>query len=187
MNLEYGYIWPNTRVLGPGDRFVIWVQGCHRRCFRCTSPELQIFDNGRTIDTDVLVDKICHTHNISGITISGGEPFEQSAALADLLIKLKALRPVLTVILFTGYRLDQLKNEEYRKVLEHVDVLIDGEYIDALNDNKGLRGSSNQTIHFLTSRLIQYKDILENADRTREIHVLAENELLTIGIANRNK
>ena len=91
------------------------------------------------------------------------------------------------MILFTGCRLDQLKNEEYRKVLEHVDVLIDGEYIDALNDNKGLRGSSNQTIHFLTSRLIQYKDILENADRTREIHVLTENELLTIGIANRNK
>ena len=81
--------------------------------------------------------------------------------------------------------LEDLSKEDYKFVLNFVDVLIDGEYIDGLNDNKGLRGSSNQVIHFLSSRLLPYKELLEEGKRKRELHVINETELLTIGIADK--
>lgn len=185
MNLKYGHIWPNSRALGPGCRYVIWTQGCYRRCFRCASPELQPIGDGASVDIEVLAQRIVDSCDIDGVTITGGEPLIQAKELSLLLSKVLHDRPELTVILFTGYKLEDLNTENFRSVLKYVDVLIDGEYIDDLNDNKGLRGSSNQTIYFLTSRLEPYKEMLNNGNRFREIHVLNESELLTIGIADK--
>ena len=175
MNLKYGHIWPKSNVLGPGRRYIIWTQGCFRRCFRCASPELQPIEQGFTIDIETLAQQIINSYDIDGITISGGEPFLQAKELGNLLSRVLRVRPELNVILFTGYKF----------VLNFVDVLIDGEYIDGLNDNKGLRGSSNQVIHFLSSRLLPYKELLEEGKRKRELHVINETQLLTIGIADK--
>ena len=119
------------------------------------------------------------------IEFIGGEPFLQAKELGTLLSKVLRVRPELNVILFTGYKFEDLSKEDYKFVLNFVDVLIDGEYIDGLNDNKGLRGSSNQVIHFLSSRLLPYKELLEEGKRKRELHVINETELLTIGIADK--
>ena len=185
MKLEYGLIWPATKVLGPGNRFVIWTQGCPRRCFKCASPELQVAGLGKTEDVTVLADMIIGKKDIDGITISGGEPMVQAEAISQLLSIVRQERPELNVILFTGYRLEELHTENRKALLQYLDVLIDGEYIDGLNDNIGLRGSSNQQVHYLTDRLATFREQLEGGRRRREIHVLGENELLTIGISDK--
>lgn len=185
MNLEYGILWPSTAALGPGRRFAIWTQGCPRRCFRCASPELQPFGRGVAEHVGILAGRICATDGIDGITISGGEPMLQAAALARLLGTVRRQRPELNVILFTGFTLDELAGEEQTELLGMVDLLIDGTYVDALNDNRGLRGSSNQSFHFLTPRLLPFKDEIAGGPRRREMHVLSDNELFTIGIADK--
>lgn len=183
--IRYGYLWPGTRALGPGYRFAIWLQGCNRRCYRCTSPDLQPIDGGQVADVDELVEQIVSDESIDGITVSGGEPLLQAAAVGCLLQEAKLRKPSLNVILFTGYLLEDLHSEETRKVLSCVDLLIDGEYIDSLNDNQGLRGSSNQRLHFLTSELLPWRDELLHGPRRRELHMIGEHEMLTIGIAPR--
>ena len=185
MKLEYGLLWPSTKVLGPGNRFVIWTQGCPRSCFKCASPELQAFGIGKSEEVNVIADCIVRTPDIDGITVSGGEPMMQAEALEELLANVGQRRPELTVILFTGFRFDDLQSEHHRALLRYIDVLIDGEYIDRMNDNQGLRGSSNQHIRFLSPRLLEYKEQMESGSRKREMHVLNDYELLTIGIADK--
>lgn len=183
MKLKVGYIIEETRALGPGLRFTIWTQGCLRRCYRCTSPELQPSESGKLVDVAALSDNICAIDGISGITISGGEPLLQADALIELLSLVKRRRPELNVILFTGYKLQDIQNATVSNILNYVDLLIDGEYIDELNSNEiGLRGSSNQTFHFLTERLLPNKEEITKGPRKREMRMIGEYEMLTIGI-----
>jgi len=87
------------------------------------------------------------------------------------------------VILFTGYLMEDLQSVQAKALLNYIDLLIDGEYYDELNDNRGLRGSSNQRLHFVTDRLLPWKDELLHSPRNREMHLLGDHDLLTIGIA----
>ena len=186
MKLRIGYVWPTTEALGPGIRYAIWVQGCNKRCFRCASPNLQPEEGGHWTDSQELADAICQTSDINGISISGGEPLLQAEALTELLCEVRRQRPELTVILFTGYKLEQIRTEAGQELLKYVDLLIDGEYIDELNqDNIGLRGSSNQRQHFLTDRLRPYEKEITQGGRRREMHMMSPYEMLTIGIAPR--
>ena len=87
------------------------------------------------------------------------------------------------MILFTGYKLQDIQNATVCNILNYVDLLIDGEYIDELNSNEiGLRGSSNQTFHFLTERLLPNKEEITKGPRKREMRMIGEYEMLTIGI-----
>ena len=188
MKLKVGYIIDGTRALGPGLRFAIWTQGCLRRCYRCTSPELQPLERGKTIDVMTLSDEICATNGISGITISGGEPLLQSQSLKELLSLVVCRRPELNVILFTGYNLQDIQNSVECDILDYIDLLIDGEYIDEQNSSEiGLRGSSNQTFHFLTNRLLPNIEEITTGPRRREMHMIGEYEMLTIGIPPHRK
>lgn len=184
MNLRVGYIKNGTKALGPGWRFVIWTQGCLRRCKDCISPEHQPLDGGYLVDTRDLADQICASHSIDGITISGGEPFLQVEALTDLLDKVKEVRPELTVLVFTGNQLEELTDADSKVLLSRIDLLIDGEYISELNDGKGLRGSSNQRLHFLTVRLADCRDELESGKRKNEVYWMDEKrqQMVTIGV-----
>lgn len=188
MKLKVGYIIDGTRALGPGLRFAIWTQGCLRRCYRCTSPELQPLDRGKIIDVMTLSDDICATNGISGITISGGEPLLQSRPLKELLSLVLCRRPELNVILFTGYNLQDIQKSGECDILDYIDLLIDGEYIDEQNSSEiGLRGSSNQEFHFLTNRLLPNMEEISTGPRIREMHMIGEYEMLTIGIPPRRK
>ena len=177
-----------SRVLGPGLRYIIWVQGCPFNCKGCTSPY------GRTMKENILVElnsvaqSIINNSSIDGITISGGEPFLQASKLSILLKLVKKVRTELNVIVFTGFDFQELNWGESENFLKYIDVLIDGKYVDELNDNKGLRGSSNQKIHFLTKRLEAYKNEMENGERKGEIHLLQNsNTIHYIGILNKNQ
>lgn len=157
--IRYGNYNADTYVLGPGKRFALWLQGCSASCPGCVAPEFSHFEGGRTISIDLLADKIINDKGIEGITISGGEPFLQADKLCVLLEKVKSVYPEMSVIIYSGYTYEELRaaEDEYiTKILNfYADVLIDGRYIEELNDDKGLRGSSNQRIIFLTGR---YRD-----------------------------
>lgn len=141
----------NVKVLGPGSRFVIWVQGCHRRCPGCMSPETWALNGGEIISTQLLSKEILQS-GCNGITISGGEPFLQAKALAELIHLVRKCRDI-GVIVYTGNVIDDLKeSSDARLLLEVSDLLIDGAYIEEQRDGKNLRGSANQRAIALTSR-----------------------------------
>lgn len=170
-----------TRALGPGLRYVVWTQGCPFSCEGCATPESRPVTHDNQVLVSDLVRDVLSRPDIDGITLSGGEPFLQSESLAVFLEQVLLERPELTVISFTGYSIGDLTCPSARRLLERVDLLIDGPYIPALNDNTGLRGSSNQGFHYLTDRLVPWKEELERGRRRVEYH-LQEGVLKGFGI-----
>ena len=171
--MKIGRILSPVHSLGPGNRICIWTQGCSKHCYRCISPEFQSFD-GKDINENTLakiIIEIAKKNHCTGLTISGGDPFEQSESLYILL---QLLRNTFDdILVYTGYELSEIENgsvgEKAKKCLSYLDVIIDGRYIDELNFNDCiLRGSINQNIHFMNTQLIknyneymQYGRILE--------------------------
>lgn len=187
MTIRIGYRVPHCTQLGPGNRFVIWVQGCHRRCEGCISPELQSFDHGVQIDISVLADEIAATPDIDGITISGGEPFAQAEELYELIKMVKAKKSPLNVVVFTGNTLEEIEKGSgfEKKLLGSIDVLIDGEYIKALDDNVANRGSANQRIIFLNPDLGEGFCNYYNNKIRRGAFVCIDNHLKLVGIPSK--
>ena len=138
--LNVAAICENTNTLGPGNRFVIWVQGCCFNCYNCASPDWKSNAEANLVDPILLAELIAEYKEISGITISGGEPLLQAKALTILLRRLLLLRPDLNVLLFTGYEYKNIHSERTKQLLALTDVIVAGPYIDELNNNKGLRG-----------------------------------------------
>jgi anaerobic ribonucleoside-triphosphate reductase activating protein len=166
----------NSRVNGPGERFVIWTQGCRKGCKNCYNPETWSHYRNNLIDIDLLVEEIKNS-SISGVTISGGDPFEQPEELFYLLGKIKQLDLSDGVIVFSGYTIDEIRvREELRKSLDYIDVLIDGLYIDEKRISSGLAGSSNQEFHFLTDKISRDNILI---DQEVEIHLLGDLIQLT--------
>ena len=142
---------PAVCTLGPGVRYALWVQGCPRRCPGCVAPEAQALDGGTALETGALAWEILLS-GAEGLTISGGEPFLQAEALAELIRTVRRKRD-LGVIVYTGYRYEELlADPAARALLEETDLLIDGPYVKKLDDGKSLRGSSNQRVIPLTER-----------------------------------
>lgn len=178
--LNLAEICPATRTLGPGQRFAIWVQGCCFRCRNCVSPDWIPQKQATLIDPIKLADYILSIPNTEGITVSGGEPMLQAAGLSKLFTYLRQQRDI-SIICFTGFTLEQLQAKSdpgINHILSLIDVLIDGQYIPELNDNKGWRGSSNQIVHFLTSRHLPEASLFIERKRDVEIHLRDESALM---------
>jgi len=171
----------STQSLGPYNRFAIWVQGCLKRCPGCISKESQPLDGGYKAETEDLTASIVSTPDIEGITISGGEPFLQSDALVDLVNRIKAKKDM-GVIVYTGHNFEEIEKNELTKLC---DIIIDGAYIEALNDDLSLRGSSNQNVRLITKR---YEDVVKNLygvqGRKIELHFKA-GETTMVGIPDK--
>ena len=127
--------------------------------------------------------------NIRGITISGGEPFLQVVPLKNLIKKIKE-NINLDIICFTGFLYEELlkKNDEaINYILNNIDILIDGKYIEEKNENNYLRGSSNQNIIFLSDRYKAYeKDMKNLRNRNVEYTWKNEKEMFIIGIPHKD-
>jgi len=176
-----------TYTLGPSKRFAIWVQGCCFSCPGCVSPELQERKDALLSVPEGLANKVLGLSGLEGITISGGEPMLQADALSAFVKRIR-LKSSLTVICFTGFTLQELKKKEnsaIERLLGQIDVLIAGPYIETLNDNKGLRGSSNQEIHFLSGVYGDFADRFTSGKRHIEIY-LRQNYALMVGVHPRN-
>ncbi|CAK7009441.1 anaerobic ribonucleoside-triphosphate reductase activating protein [Tissierella sp. P1] len=133
-------------VDGPGIRFVIFTQGCNHQCIGCHNPETHSFDGGELVDIDSIVNMIKENPLLDGITISGGEPFEQSLECSILAKKVKVLG--LSVVTYTGYTFEEiLRNKKFRDLLLQTDLLIDGKFdISEKSMMLQFRGSTNQRI-----------------------------------------
>lgn len=156
-------------VLGPYKRSVIWVQGCEFACPNCIVPESWDEAGGETIALTELASWILSQSDIEGITFSGGEPMLQAAALARLIDMVRQSRD-LGVVCYTGYRLEQLQEKgtaDQKSLLDRIDLLIDGTYIESLHEDLLWRGSSNQRLLTLTDRYRQVlMQQLEMGDRS---------------------
>jgi anaerobic ribonucleoside-triphosphate reductase activating protein len=142
-----------SRANGPGCRAVVWVQGCSLHCPGCYNSATHLVDGGHKVTVGSLVRRIVALgDSIEGVTVSGGEPLDQSAALVALLMGLR-IAPHLSVLLFTGYTWEEVcARPEGEAILSHVDVLLAGRYEAAQRLARSLCGSSNKTVHFLTER-----------------------------------
>jgi anaerobic ribonucleoside-triphosphate reductase activating protein len=146
-------VLPRSRANGPGVRFALWLQGCSLACQGCFNPETHSFEPRLAVAPCDLVERLVQDESaVEGITISGGEPFEQPDGLLELLRGVRA-RTHLSVILFSGYTLPEIQAlAQGNSILAHVDVLIAGRYDQTQRIASGLRGSANKTVHLLTGR-----------------------------------
>ncbi|MCJ7622903.1 MAG: radical SAM protein, partial [Anaerolineaceae bacterium] len=131
-----------TRALGPGLRAVVWVQGCPFNCTNCISPDWREISRKVLYYPQELSAKLLMNADISGLTISGGEPMLQAEGLAETIRLIRTQRDI-DVICFTGYRYEHLLEMKskpgIRRLLQEIDVLIDGEYRESENIDTGLR------------------------------------------------
>lgn len=143
---------PTTEVEGPGIRSCVWFQGCRIHCKGCFAKDLWGGEEHFLYTPDDLINKV--PSSSEGITVLGGEPFEQEEGLS-ILLEL-AWKNGLSTIVFTGYTLKEMKRKENKtihSILSHIDVLIDGPYVESLKCfDIPLIGSTNQRFHFLTTR-----------------------------------
>lgn len=131
-------------VDGPGLRFVVFTQGCHHHCPGCQNPHTHDPEGGYDADTDELLALAVSNPLLSGITLSGGEPFLQPAPLADLARKAKDAG--LDVISYSGFTFEQiLESPAAMELLREIDILVDGPFVEEKRSmDLKFRGSSNQ-------------------------------------------
>lgn len=108
----------------------------------------------------------------------------QASALVEMCNYLRRERSDISIISYSGFTLRQLREKSDESIdayLLLLDVLIDGQYVESLNDNKGFRGSSNQVVHFLTDKHRGQKELFTQRDRDTEIH-LRDSSVLSVGV-----
>jgi anaerobic ribonucleoside-triphosphate reductase activating protein len=153
MLLNVARILRRSRVNGPGWRAAVWVQGCTLRCAGCFNPETHAHERRYLLDPSELADALAR-EDIEGLSVLGGEPFEQAAACACLAAR--ARTHGLSVVTYSGYTWDFLRRSqlpEVKALLAATDLLIAGPFVQRLaNDGRGWHGSTNQEFVFLTDR-----------------------------------
>jgi anaerobic ribonucleoside-triphosphate reductase activating protein len=150
--LRLAAVVEDTEAEGPGRRFAVWLQGCSIRCPGCCNPEMFDARRGDVSSIDALIARIPAT--VAGVTLLGGEPFDQAAGAAGFARAARARG--LTVMVFSGYTLAELRvRDDAAALLAATDLLVDGRFDRARPEPApphGRRwiGSTNQTMHFLT-------------------------------------
>ena len=157
---------------GPGVRVSLFVSGCTHRCEECFNPETWDFSYGAPFGA-AEVEKILillSPDHIRGLSLLGGEPFEpeNQGAVLELVTQVREKLPEKTIWCYSGYRFEELAagsvGDHSRKLLEGIDVLVDGPFVLSKKDlGLRFRGSSNQ-------RIIQVSPSLE----TGGIHLAGE-------------
>lgn len=131
-------------VDGEGLRYVIFVQGCPHHCKGCQNPQTWNFKKGKWVIECSIAKEIMENPLLDGITFSGGEPFALKENESGLIrIAEFAHNKGLNVWCYTGYLYEEIKDRELTK---HIDVLVDGKFIEEQKCYDGFRGSTNQRI-----------------------------------------
>ncbi|MBZ8178575.1 4Fe-4S single cluster domain-containing protein [Oscillatoria salina] len=176
-----GYV-DESEVNGPGCRAVVWLQGCARECLGCFNTQSWSFEINQLFSVEELAEKILSNSNNQGVTFSGGEPFWQATALAELAAKLKAKG--LNVMSFTGFTLAELRSPKAppgaEKLLAQLDILIDGPYVEslAINSPDSPVSSRNQKIHIFNPA---FEDKISWASDQIEVHILKDGSRIITG------
>lgn len=179
--MNYALIRENDIANGPGVRTSLFVSGCRHHCKGCFNPETWSFNYGNPF-TQAEIDKIIEASApsfIEGLTLLGGEPFEpeNQEALISLLNQFKAKLPHKKIWCYSGFSFEnellpkaQSNKEHVKEMLLHIDVLVDGKFIEELKNPALLfRGSSNQNIIDVQASLSQGKLILLEGNWERKM------------------
>lgn len=143
---------------GEGCRVTLFVSGCSHRCKGCHNPETWNFDFGKDFNDDVkirLFDIVSKPY-IKGLTLSGGDPLDSYDDVLDLVKEFRnRFGETKDIWVYTGYVIDDLLNLNKEEILEYIDVLVDGEYIEEQRDvSLAFRGSKNQRIIKIKERYL---------------------------------
>lgn len=140
------YLQPDSIVDGEGLRTVVWTQGCPHHCPGCHNASTWYFNDGALIDVEDVITELKKIKNQDGITLSGGDPVCQAEACYE--ISKAAHSMGLNVWCYTGFTYEQmLLNPKARKLLEQIDVLVDGKFVqEEKSYDIYFRGSRNQRI-----------------------------------------
>ena len=150
--LQVAGVIPESIVDGPGIRYVVFAQGCRHRCPGCHNPQTQPFDGGKALKIASVLRDMGKNPLLDGITFSGGEPFEQAGAFAELAKEVKKQNKDWNILVYSGYTYEELLHHaavhpDWSSLLNAVDILVDGPFIQEKKSYELLfRGSSNQRV-----------------------------------------
>lgn len=149
-------------VDGPGLRLAIFTQGCPHHCPHCHNPQSHDFEGGEVRSTEELLNIARENPLLDGITLSGGEPFCQPEACAEL--ARGAHEAGLNVWCYTGYLYEELlERPEWKVLLQNIDVLVDGPFIWAEKTlDRRFRGSANQRVLDVPASLLAGQAVLSS-------------------------
>lgn len=151
---------PDSIVDGEGIRTVVWTQGCSHNCKGCHNGSTHDFNGGDLVEVDEVIDELSKIKGQDGITLSGGDPMFQAEACLEIA---KAAHDMgLNVWCYTGFTYEEvIKNSKMKKLLEEVDVLIDGKFIlEEKSYDIYFRGSRNQRVIDVPKSLEQERVVL---------------------------
>lgn len=161
MLIRIAGITEDSIVDGPGLRLTVFVQGCKHGCKGCHNPQTHDPNGGKGIDTNRIIDMMYKNPILHGVTLSGGEPFNQAMACYDIAQAAKQMG--LNVWCYTGYTWEaiyELYKSIYLPLLDYVDVLVDGPYIESQRTLElPWRGSKNQRLIDVQESLRQGKAV----------------------------
>ncbi len=170
-----------TAIYGPGWRTAIWVQGCSLACKGCWNTSMWTKKGGEEYSAEDLVERILAA-DTQGVTFLGGEPLEKKKNLLPLLSDLKVTGK--TIFIYSGFEFEEL-NDLQKECLEFADIAVLGRYIEALRDTSlRWRGSSNQTVQFLSER---YSEVDMDGEASEfEVHIESDGTFRIMGYPPNN-
>lgn len=153
-------ILEDTTVDGPGFRTTIYCAGCPNQCPGCHNPESWDINNGKYTETEEILNRIL-ADEFANVTFSGGDPMFQAKGFTELARAIKE-KSNKTIWCYSGFLFENLvKMPEPKALLEYIDVLVDGPFIESKKDEDLLfRGSSNQRLIDVQASLKAQKTIL---------------------------
>jgi anaerobic ribonucleoside-triphosphate reductase activating protein len=173
-----------VHTLGPGSRVGIWFQGCSIRCNGCISLDTWAPKPACSTVQDLLRDIDSWLEQADGVTISGGEPFDQAGALEELLHGLRR-RPERDILVYSGYALESLN---LSRLAGLIDTLIADPFRADHPQTLALRGSDNQRMVCLTAlgraRMSNFDRPASEGERTLDL-MFADGEIFMAGIPAR--
>jgi anaerobic ribonucleoside-triphosphate reductase activating protein len=170
MNVAISRLHFPVTTLGPGRRIGLWFQGCSIRCPGCISVDTWEAGVG-IVDVSIVYDDLDrHVQAADGLTVSGGEPFEQPKSLALVLAHWRA-RSKGSVLVFTGYEFDKI-SEWLNENPTLIDAVVTGPFRSDLPQTLAMRGSDNQRLHILSDlgrEMLEYDRNITDADRRLDV------------------
>jgi len=183
-DINYFNFKEHSEVNGPGCRAVLWVQGCHLHCPGCYNRSSWGFIKAELATTSQLIKKIFGISGIEGVTFSGGEPLLQAEGLAEIAEELQ--RHGLSVMLYTGYEMDEIKglaDASIQRLLRYTDILITGRFKREIPADRPWIGSGNQEIHLLSERYapLEQERKAGEAGRSFEVEIGRDGNVTATG------
>lgn len=175
-------------TLGPGRRLGIWFQGCSIRCQGCISMDTWVEGRGNTTVEEVVNSISPWISRADGITISGGEPFDQPDALMELTSRIRS-KTEADILVFTGYPWARIRDMAGTSP-GAIDALVTGPFDFEEKQTLALRGSDNQELHFITekgrARFTSFERLADERDRSFDVMFDENGDVWFAGIPARS-